>query len=521
MSKVNLTNNKGYRWFSKVTTTKSVWVKGFIVAGDKIIREDELAEFIYANDVFALPETLAEFDGQFSIVVEADKYVFAIVDHMRCFPLFYKKCGDGFCVFDTVTQKDWDENKINPKQKQMLICTTFTIENATLFDNYFQIPAGQYLVIQDNDAYLKKYWQFSYAPQQIVDKEKAIDVIYNGYAHLFKLCADIVGDRVVVIPLSGGYDSRLVLNGLLKAGIDKDKIVTFTCGIKGYEDSSLSKQVADAVGVKNYYINYDTPQARKVFKTDFKNYALYACGLGAVPSMQEWYAVSELVRQKIIDEDCVFMPGYGGILPGHYIKDSMLNADADEIEGLISQKLKEFASQKPRATKEEVEECLDMMRKSSCFETLNEDSSVKDYIECYERFIYMEEQVKHIQNSTRNYEYVNCEWLSAFFFKEQYDLWAQIDNTLRLNNAAFMCSIEKYMLPQLNAVPFTGSKVERKNSGPKSRIKKLTDFLFKRTKVHYMFGMFPYTTYYKYFMKDLYVKINYTVCMEMLELLKK
>lgn len=520
MTEIHLTNNKGYEWLCKKMQTKTVWVKGFFVFDNKILRGEELSNFIAKFDLIDLPRILSKADGIFSVVIEYGNVVFAAVDHMRSFPLFYKKTEKGFCIFDTVSAEDWKNNSVDEKQEKLFLNTTYTLESNTFFKDYFQIPSGRYAVIKLDDAKIEKYWEFSYAIEQITDEKIAVDLIRSGYEHTFKLCKEIIGDRKVVIPLSGGYDSRLVLNGLLKSGVDKDSIITFTSGIKEYEDSNISKKVANAVGIKNYYINYNTSRARTFFKNNFKKYALHSSSISSTPHLQEWYAISELVRQDIIDEQCVFMPGYGGVLPGHYIKEKFLIAEKKDLKDIIKIALRTFASCKARPTEQDVTETVEEILKTSYFEKLNESSSCKDYIECYERFIYMEEQSKYIQNSTRNYDYVGCQYITPFFLKEQFELWSKIDNSLRLNNKAFMECMNGYLLKELADIPFTGSKVEKKARPKQSQIKKLLTFLFDRTKAHYMFGMFPIITYYRCFFKNFYIKLDYLSGWEMLRVLK-
>lgn len=520
MNRINLTNNKGYKWFVKKLNNREVYAKGFLIDADKIYCESNMVEYISNFDIEELPEKLKRIDGQFAIVIRELETIFAAVDHMRSFPLFYKKTDESYCLFDAVQKEDWANNSVDSQQERIFLNTTYTLETNTFFKDYFQVASGRYALINSQGAEIKKYWDFSYAKDQITDMKSAVELIRNGYEHAFKLCKELVGNKKIVIPLSGGYDSRLVLNGLLKAGVSRDKIITFTCGIEEYEDSNISKIVADAIGVKNYYINYNTPQARKYFKKDFKKYALHSSVLSSTPHLQEWYAISELVRKNLIDEECVFMPGYGGVLPGHYIKQEFFTDDKDNIENIIRKALRPFGSCKARPTEKDIKDTVDEILNTSYFASLNAESSSKDYVECYERFIYMEEQSKYIQNSTRNYDYVGCQCITVFFLKEQFDLWSKIDNSLRLNNSAFMECMDEYLLPELKSIPFTGSKVAKKMSQKQNRVQKLMDFMFNRTKMHYMFGMFPLTTYYRCFFQQFYIKLDYLSGWEMLRVLK-
>ena len=65
-----------------------------------------------------------------------------------------------------------------------------------------------------------------------------------------------VGDKKVVIPLSGGMDSRAILAGMLKH-LPKSQIQTVTVGIPGALDYEIGQQVAKKADVVNKVINLD------------------------------------------------------------------------------------------------------------------------------------------------------------------------------------------------------------------------------------------------------------------------
>ncbi len=522
MNSVKLINNNGYSWYFKTNSLgQKVWVKGFLLINDTVLSETDFLDYISDCNGNELPKLIADFDGFFSIVVEDGNSIFAAVDHMRSFPILYKETNCGICVFDMPTMDDYESNTVNPKNENIFLSTTFTLENTTLFDNYFQIPAGKYLLVNDSECRLERYWEPTYNKNQVSNIKEAKELILNAYEHLFNMCAKIIGNRKVVISLSGGYDSRLVLNGLLKAGIDRNNIITYTCGIKKYDDSRISKLVADAVNIKNYYINYDSKRARKYFKNNFKKYSFYASNLVSSPSIQEWYAISELIRKENIDKDSIFVTGYGGILPGHYITPQIMNADREEIKGILTNLMNEFADYKPRQTHQEKKNIIDCIWNTEYFSSLNKNSSCIEFVECYEKFIYLEEQSKHIQNSVRNHEFYGFKWLTPLFLKEQFELWGRIANPLRVGNNTFLDAMKEFFLPELLEIEFTGSKVAKKKTKNKGKFGKLAEFLFQRKKLNYIYSMFPYLFYYRVFFKNMYITINYAIAYKYLRLLKK
>lgn len=513
---VELVNNFGYKWFVR----DDAWVKGFMAVDGIIYRDEGFAEFISSKKKAEIIEICQKADGHFAIVIKDNNGISIISDHMRSFPIFVIK-GDKICITDNIDTSVIAVSEFDEVQKKCFENALFTFEEKTLFKNIEQVPAGVVCTVSESGIVYEDYWKFKYNDNQIKDEAEAVETIKGGYDRLFALCKELIGDSKVVIPLSGGYDSRLVLNGLLKNGISKEKIITFTYGRVGYEDGVLSKQIADSVGVAHYFVDYCNKKARSFFKQNYRKFAMYAGMTSSVPCIQEWYAVNELKARGAIDEDCVFMPGYGGVLPGHYVREFMLdNSGNDKVK--ISEHIKRtMLLNNPKQNASDIKEIQNLFINSKYFSS----SESVNYIEGYERMIYAEEQSKFILNAARDYELVGCKWITPFFFKDQYAVWGSIDNELRLANKAFFKCMETYFIPTLKGIPFTGSKVSKKakkNNVIILIIKTRTQMIFNRSKSHYLFGMIPSKVFFGAFFKNKFsVAINHTVGCEYLKILKK
>ncbi len=93
--------------------------------------------------------------------------------------------------------------------------------------------------------------------QEIKSQKPREELIREGAKILDDTFHDIagkVGKETVVIPLSGGMDSRAILAGMLKH-LPKSQIQTVTVGIPGALDYEIGQQVAKKVGVVNKVIN--------------------------------------------------------------------------------------------------------------------------------------------------------------------------------------------------------------------------------------------------------------------------
>ena len=126
-------------------------------------------------------------------------------------------------------------------------------------------------------------------------------------------------DRTAVVPLSGGYDSRLILCLLKHAGCEN--VICFTYGRPSAE-SELSHRVAEKLGYPWLFVDYrDIDSSQYLNDPNFHDYVRYAGNSYSMPYLQEFFAVKYLKENKLIPNDSVFLPGHGGdFLAGAHVK---------------------------------------------------------------------------------------------------------------------------------------------------------------------------------------------------------
>lgn len=100
----------------------------------------------------------------------------------------------------------------------------------------------------------------NYRPKYNPEKVDKIEVNYTSYSDLqsqFYQVFDTViketiesipKDKLIVIPISGGLDSRAILAVALKH-VNPNRIRTYTFGVKGSYDFEIGQQVAKKVGI--------------------------------------------------------------------------------------------------------------------------------------------------------------------------------------------------------------------------------------------------------------------------------
>ena len=124
-----------------------------------------------------------------------------------------------------------------------------------------------------------------------------------------------IGDAIPILPLSGGFDSRLI--ACILKDIGYNNVICFTFGRKTHE-VSISEKVAKILGFTWYFIDYEQLEIRDDFLEDkeFNAYFQYAARLTSMFFLQEYQAMTYLREHSLIPENSVFLPGHSGDLLG-------------------------------------------------------------------------------------------------------------------------------------------------------------------------------------------------------------
>lgn len=152
----------------------------------------------------------------------------------------------------------------------------FTLSNNTFHDGISLVDPATVIVFDvQNFLYSKKqYWNYS---EIFIDysksENKKVDEGISVFKNVFSRLGEKLTNQKVIIPLSGGYDSRNICAGLASFST-KNKFDTITTlHPSGPIEREIAKKVAEKIGVKNYYVNrgnkiYQKYYFQKIFLTD-------------------------------------------------------------------------------------------------------------------------------------------------------------------------------------------------------------------------------------------------------------
>ena len=367
--------------------------------------EDKFAELI---------SLFNNLNGNFALIIESQDEIICAVDRIRSIPLFYSHQEDHLIISDDAYYiKEQIKPELDEKNAAEFLVTGYVTGQDTLFEGIKQLQTGEILVYDKVKCFLttSSYFRFLHKDCWDLDEDALLDKLDDCFVNVFnRLIESTVKQGLkIVVPLSGGLDSRIIVAMLKRLGVED--VICFTYGRKSDREVKISKEVADALGYEWHFVEYTSKNWYEYYHSnDLENYQKYGGNLSSLPHKQDILAIKILKDRGILSDNVVFIPGHSGdMLAGSHIpithKDESLNYGIGEVVTLL---LKKHYSFFKWDTKSELKPLFEMKIRKSIkdIKVFNNESSAN----AIELFDFNERQAKYIVNSVRAYEFFGFGW---------------------------------------------------------------------------------------------------------------
>lgn len=376
-------------------------------------------------------EILKTLDGCFSFVLERGEYLLAAVDIKRSLPLFYAVQQNELLV--SADARELRSRLGNPPLDQEAVpeflLAGIISGNDTLFRNLKQLEAGQYLLWHKPTATLqvKDYFRYSHLYEPIANPLQELDRVHE---RVFTRLIESARDRTIVIPLSGGNDSRLVAVMLKRLGYPK--VLCFTYGSSHLPECQTSRRVAKFLNFpwiivetnrRLWYQAYHSEEMRR-----FLAGATHYC---TSPHIQDWLAVQTLKQRGLIPDDSIIVPGHSGDFP----EGANLPQIFEDKEDLTAHNLLEAIFSRHY----NLWYCPNDRRNLLFAERLRNYLQFPDEMKAeiaagyFDEWDWRNREAKFIVNSVRTYEYFGYDWRIPLWDREFLDFWRRIPLEQRMH----------------------------------------------------------------------------------------
>ncbi len=321
MFELILKGNPTYSW----TKEDNFCFIGFLYGRDgKTLRGKEAANLLnglYANSSDPKKAT-SEVNGIYSYLRIYDNKLTISSDIVNFLPIFYLRHEQKWIVSDNWNSLIEFKKGLSPNHLAApgFLSAGFVCGNKTLDSDIFKTRAGSIINLY-HDGKTETLTDFNFLPENFSSKayESLIDEAEECFLEAGKRMISFLNGRTAMLPLSGGFDSRMIACILKRLGYQN--VICFTYGKKTIE-VEMSRKVAEALNYKWHYIDYSNIEYKSYTRdAKFKEYVSNYSNGYSMFYLQEYFAMRELIKDNLIPADSVFLPGHSGdYLGGSYVK---------------------------------------------------------------------------------------------------------------------------------------------------------------------------------------------------------
>ncbi|AOZ72440.1 hypothetical protein BK816_03320 [Boudabousia tangfeifanii] len=413
--------------------------------------------------------------------------VILVTDQMRSFPLYYLVSKDRVIVsgkFDEIHRLN--SSRVDQVAKEEIALAGFCFGDRTAGLGIKQVLPGRKVKINliTGDIYETIIHLPFFEPEIPSDEDSFIKLLDDAFNAVMTRAIEHVGDHKILVPLSGGLDSRLIATWLSKNKIKN--VLCFTYGREGSGEVSVSKEIADNLQLPWQSISLNDQRIKSAWLENDTAEFLYNSFAGySLPHVQDWYAIRELKEKNLISDGDVVFPGHT-IVDNFHNHEMLLDSqgpDADTLARILLNKHIVMPAQID--TDAGRADSYHVARKFLSQEKY--DRSHRSLQRCVEGFNFSERQTKYINNSVRAYEYYHLRWAIPMLDREFTDVWCQGPIDLTITRKAYGTWIQNMYSEQTGTASqlFVGS-ANKLDPVWRERLKKMGE----KTKINFIVNRF-------------------------------
>lgn len=427
------------------------WINGTGFFDGRILNSESL-KFIFqtkdTNKWNSISKILSNMNGFFALVIVSGQGLLAAVDHIRSIPLFYSIKYDKLFLSDDPywIQKQFGGEHYDELSIADFLFTGYVTGSSTLDSRIYQLLPGEYLTAESQKISIKfkieryyRYTHHDYFEMNLDDLKKRL---HQVTLTAIKRLITVAEGRPILIPLSGGLDSRLIV--LMLKNLKYKNLIAFSYGVPGNSEANISKMIASELGIEWHFVEYSEEMWKSLYlKDQFKDYIHFAEKLVSVVHIQDWPAIMKLRKSGIITDDTIIVPGHSAdFVAGSHIPKELLKLKMFEHQEILGAIWKDhYVLNSSKDVSLILEKNYDnknqLLQRISKTLTGLKIRDIEELLDAYEFWDWQERQSKFINNSVRVYEFWNCQWWLPFWDREYLAFWERVPIELRIGKKLY------------------------------------------------------------------------------------
>ena len=400
-------------------------------------------------DIKIIKNILINQTGQFSFILKYYDDIYAAVDIVCSYPLFYSINRDRVSISNSASslRTKYGLNNVNSDALFEFYSSGYVTGDNTIYNNLFKMKPGEILSVNTKNNNYKFEQYFIYQP--IVEQQKnktTKDYLYELNALMDKIFMQVIENAngaPIWLPLSGGLDSRFIACKLKQ--FNYPSLYSFSYGPSGNYEAKAAKKVANALDIPWIFVDSNSKRERKLFQGEKrKEYWDFASGSYNLPSMMEYEALYELTERNIIPKNAIIINGQAGdFITGGHIPKTLIDKGSnvhDLINAIIAKHYSVWENIPLHKSFDQIKnkniELLDLEDKTK----LNKEE-LASYFEFWE---WQSRQSMSVVNGQRLYDFFGYKWMLPLWEKSLVTFYQNVPLELRLGQNLFIDYLEKF-----------------------------------------------------------------------------
>ncbi|MDO4722849.1 asparagine synthase-related protein [Porphyromonas circumdentaria] len=395
------------------------------------------------------------------------------VDHRSTHPLFYRLEGESVLIsdngFDLLKE---GEERFEIEEEPLLFFSQwgFTPEEHTLHPSIKRIPSGCVLYVEEGyDATIIPYAQTPKIKEEIagLSFEEAKKGFEEHLEKAFDRMKRVIGVAPVVLPLSGGRDSRLIAIALKERNISPAITMTYGRTAKTSEVKKAA-EIARRLGLEHRFVcTIPSGYTRKGYTQDEEvlRFFRHLSGLSSCYFFAE-YNPSREVSQWFNGEQPYVLPGHNGdTLCGLKIHQRWV--EGEQYDDFNAYLLTFYEGGNRVLSQQEVGKMVEVHK--NILAHYPKELSIRQKLECFRT---LELSSKYLINSSRAWSYHGSNVWMPFLDRELIDFAASLHPDFRVGKRIYESLSDDYFRRYRISFPDDGSEYALSRS-PRFRFKQL------------------------------------------------
>lgn len=402
---------------------RTLWCWGWADDGGTIRHDADLAAVLLERLARGLDPAgvFAGLNGNFAAAWSLDGRCGLAADQVRSLPLLYRVRQGRLLASDDLWSLTDPDEPLDPNSAAEYATAGFVTGRNTIYAGVRALQAGELVLADGNGQRAVRYYRYLPTFQRAEPLEALVAEQDRVVMSILRRAVESINGRQIVLPLSGGLDSRIIAAGLKRLGYDRVQCIAY--GRPDSDDAVGSRRVAEALGLPWRMVPYEPERLRALLAEPRMLEFWRMCGAGvSMPFLNDYPALARLREERLVEPDAVFMPGQSGdfIVGTHlkYLLDPTLNPEGD-VPGAIVRKhyLLWEGLMADRRVRAAVAGRMDAVLAGLPRDTPEERAAAYEYWEWQER------QCKHVINEARCFEFFGYDWRMPLWDVEFMEYW--------------------------------------------------------------------------------------------------